>query len=340
VFLPDVPRSPAERQRVRERADAVLAQDPRITAASASILFSPFPQQAVLELGRDHLDVSGMVAFDGKSDVGPSVIDGRKPVAADELVLGPDTLRALGRHIGDHVAAYGLEGTSDDEGTVRRTQARMKIVGTAVVPQAARLGEGAAMTLDGLARLNPRFQDELYFVRVRPGTTTDDVVERFRRAFSADEAETISGFGTGARDPLLDLEAIDAVPTVLTAMTVVLAAIVLAHVFLSIVRARRRDVAILRVLGFSRAQTIRTVAWQSLVYAFVAVALGVPLGVFAGRAAWRVYARDLGVVPEGTTPWRGLVVTVVLALVLTMLLALPAAWRALRTRPAVLLRSE
>jgi ABC-type antimicrobial peptide transport system permease subunit len=139
---------------------------------------------------------------------------------------------------------------------------------------------------------------------------------------------------------LLKLDTIDTAPVALTVMTIALAAIVLGHVFLSSMRARRRDVAVLRVLGFSRGQTIRAVGWQACVYAFVALAIGIPLGLLAGRFAWNVYARDLGVVPEAAMPWIDLGLTVILALALTALAAAPAAWRAVRTRPAVLLRSE
>jgi ABC-type antimicrobial peptide transport system permease subunit len=340
VYLPDVDRTPSEVAQIRERIDAELAGAPNITAASPSLLFSPFPENAVLELGRQHLDVPGMVAFDGRSEVGPSIIDGRKPVAADEIALGPDTLRDLDLDIGDRVDAFGLDGTSDPEEAATPTQARMEIVGTAVVPQAGRLGAGAAMTLDGLARLNPGFRDEFYFVRMRPGTTTAEVVDRFRSVFPADEASDVGAFDTSGSDPLLRLDAIDAIPTLLTLVTIALAAIVLAHVFFSIVRARRRDVAILRVLGFSRAQTRGTIGCQALIYALVAVLIGVPLGVLGGRLAWQAYARDLGVLPEAATPWAFLGLTIVIALVLTLVVAIPEAWRAVRTRPAVLLRSE
>jgi ABC-type lipoprotein release transport system permease subunit len=343
VFVPDVVRSPAERARVRASVDEQLAGDEKIVAASPSVLFSPFPQQRVLELGRQHLDVPGMVAFDGRSDVGPSIIDGRKPVADDEIALGPDTLRDLGLELGDKVDAYGAEGTSDQEEPGRRTHARMEVVGTAVIPQAGQLGEGAALTLDGLAKLNSRAQDQLYFVRVAPGTSAGYVVERFREMFPRAPADQVSVFGSeqaGADDPLLKLDTIDTAPVALTVMTIALAAIVLGHVFLSSMRARRRDVAVLRVLGFSRGQTIRAVGWQACVYAFVALAIGIPLGLLAGRFAWNVYARDLGVVPEAAMPWIDLGLTVILALALTALAAAPAAWHAVRTRPAVLLRSE
>jgi predicted lysophospholipase L1 biosynthesis ABC-type transport system permease subunit len=54
------------------------------------------------------------------------------------------------------------------------------------------------------------------------------------------------------------------------------------------VRRRRRDLAILKILGFRRRQVAGAVAWQATSCTMAALALGLPLGVAAGR-----WARDL-----------------------------------------------
>jgi putative ABC transport system permease protein len=341
VTLPDTQGSPADTADVRARVRAELARDPKIIAASPSVLFSPFPQQVPLEIGPSHLEVTSMIALDGNGAVGPSIIDGRKPIAADEIVLGPDTLRTLGLGIGDHLDVYGYAGSSDQDEPGPQTSARMRIVGTAVLPLANQLGQGAAMTTEGLTRLNPLVADQLYLVRVAAGTRSDEVAERFRRAFPKSQARDVNVIRSeDAPDPLLKLDAIDAVPAAVVGLASATATVVLAHVLLTAIRARRRDFAILRVLGFSRTQTIRVVGWQVSTYVVVAVAIGVPVGVVVGRFVWRAYARGLGVVPESATPWRTLAFTVAAALLAAAFVAAPAAWRAARTRPAVHLRSE
>jgi hypothetical protein len=58
---------------------------------------------------------------------------------------------------------------------------------------------------------------------------------------------------------------------------VVLAVTALVHALMAVTRHRRRDLAILKTIGFTRRQLSRTVAWQSTVIVLVAIAVGVPL---------------------------------------------------------------
>ncbi len=95
-----------------------------------------------------------------------------------------------------------------------------------------------------------------------------------------------------------------------------------------------------RTLGFSRGQTLRTIAWQSTIYAVGALVIGSPLGVVLGRLAWRVYAANLGVVPEAVTPWVAWAGVVAATLALAGLLAIVPALRVARTSPAETLRTE
>ena len=83
---------------------------------------------------------------------------------------------------------------------------------------------------------------------------------------------------------MLNLEQIGSVPALFAVIMGLMAAAVLAHVLAVAARARRRDLAILRALGFSRGQTVRTIAWQSTIYAVGALVIGIPVGVVLGRA--------------------------------------------------------
>ena len=71
------------------------------------------------------------------------------------------------------------------------------------------------------------------------------------------------------------------------------------------VRDRRRDLAILRVMGFRRRQLAATVRWQALGIIAVGVVVGIPLGTIAGRYAWRRFAEGLGLAPGPTCRSRG-----------------------------------
>lgn len=56
-----------------------------------------------------------------------------------------------------------------------------------------------------------------------------------------------------------------------------------AHVLISTSRRSRRDLAILKALGFVRGQVRRAVAWQASTLALVSLVFGLPLGIALGR---------------------------------------------------------
>jgi putative ABC transport system permease protein len=82
------------------------------------------------------------------------------------------------------------------------------------------------------------------------------------------------------------------------------------------------------------------VLWQSAAVAIVGIAVGVPLGIAAGRAIWRAFAVNVGVVPVPVLP--GWLLAVLAAGVLAAALAIAAvpALMAATARPAELLRVE
>ena len=52
------------------------------------------------------------------------------------------------------------------------------------------------------------------------------------------------------------------------------------------VRRRRRDLALLKTLGFTRRQLAATVAAQASIVALLGIVVGVPVGIVAGRSLW------------------------------------------------------
>jgi predicted lysophospholipase L1 biosynthesis ABC-type transport system permease subunit len=114
----------------------------------------------------------------------------------------------------------------------------------------------------------------------------------------------------------------------------------LALTILSLVRRRRGELALLKVVGMTRAQLWAVIAWQTTLTMLIAVVVGGVLGIVGGRLAWRAFAGSLGVVPivEVSVP---VLILGLAALVLAgnLLAALPAAVAA-RTKPAAILRAE
>lgn len=114
----------------------------------------------------------------------------------------------------------------------------------------------------------------------------------------------------------------------------------LAAVVLASVRGRAQELAILRVLGFTRADLRRSVRWQAATLSLTAVAVSVPLGVAAGRVVWQAFADTLGVDPSPTVPAAFVGVLAAGTIVIAVASAMPAAHRAARQPVASALRPE
>jgi ABC-type lipoprotein release transport system permease subunit len=108
----------------------------------------------------------------------------------------------------------------------------------------------------------------------------------------------------------------------------------------SSVRRRRRDLAVLKVLGFVPRQLAAAVAWQASIAAAVGIVVGIPLGIVLGRWLWTLFAQQIGAVPAPTVPAGWIAAVVALALVLANLVAAVPGRRAATTPTALVLRGE
>jgi ABC-type lipoprotein release transport system permease subunit len=267
------------------------------------------------------------VAMDREAPpIGPTVIEGREPLAPDEILLGSNTLRAVQADIGDRVAV-GVGGR----------ERPMQVVGRGVLPVVGDggLGRGAFLTFAGLQSVTPRAERNIALVNLAPGVEpTDALRKRLREEFTE-----------GSEEPprptdLVNFGRVDAMPTVIGALLAVMAAAGLVHALVTAVRRRSRDIALLETLGFVRGQVVATVAWQASTIAVLALIVGVPVGVGAGRWAWGLFADGLGVVDAPIVPLLSLLLVVPGALALANLVAAVPALIASRTRPAAVLRAE
>jgi hypothetical protein len=133
--------------------------------------------------------------------------------------------------------------------------------------------------------------------------------------------------------------AIDGTPAVLAGVLAVLGLGVLAQFTVASARRRRRDYAVLKVLGLRRAQLRAVALWQASAVTVAALVIGLPLGVVAGRWAWQAFAAQAGLSGGAVTPLPVLWL-IPAALAATALVALPAARRVAALPAMVTLRTE
>ncbi len=294
-------------------------------------VFGPIPDDAV-EAIRARPEVAAIAAFsygnvriDGTSiaavgfdqldgTVFPTMIDGRIPQGERDIVLGPLSMKKLGRSIGDRVDV--------ETGHGMRT---MTIVGTATFPAIGNtrtsntgLGTGAAT----VASVFPPSSDPSegrfngVFLRIDPTLDRATATESLRKFF-IEQGCTDSGcfFTDGKPAALNGYESLGAVWLPFAAAVGVLFAISLAHGIVTTTNARRRDLAIMAALGLTRRQAGRVVLWQAATTIGAALTVGVPLGIFSANVLWGIFCGRLGLRPSPSIPVLRLMVLSSLAMV-------------------------
>jgi len=261
-----------------------------------------------------------------KGSVLPRMLDGREPRSAGEIALGRATLRRLGRRLGDAVPVEGPRG--------RRP---LRIVGEVLLPGASSdltMSTGALLTVDGLRAVQPEGWPDQFLVEYAPGADGQAAYASLRRDFGPTVLRAVTP------DEVENLRRVSGLPLLLAGLLAVLGAATLGHLLVTSVRRRRRDLAVLKTLGFVRGQVSATVAWQATTLAVVALLAGLPLGVAAGRWAWVLVNRGLGSPAGPVTPALIVLAVVPATILLANLVAALPARAAAATRPAVVLRSE
>ena len=272
-------------------------------------------------------------------------IAGRLPARPGEIALGSSTMRVVGTHAGAVVPVR----FASPAGHARTVPFR--VVGTAALPTGVGdgevgLGTGALLTLGG------------YEQAVCPhGPANEKCVGSILANTAVLASATQSGSGHVAIEHIISTgqnyvgtpftpttlvnfgEAVD-FPLILGLILAIFGAATLTHLLVVSVGRRRREIGLLKALGFVSRQVGATVYWQATTATLVGLVVGVPVGIALGRVIWRAFALNVGVVPDPVVdPWVivGLGAAV---LVGALLLAIGPAWAAARARPARLLRVE
>ncbi|HEV8223548.1 MAG TPA: FtsX-like permease family protein [Streptosporangiaceae bacterium] len=175
------------------------------------------------------------------------------------------------------------------------------------------------------------------FVRFRPGTGAAGFTTL---ASQVTTAGPYAMDGPPSPVEVINFGQVQNLPLILGGSFGVLALLTITHLLITSVRRRRRDIAVLRAVGFSRQQVRAAVAWQSATLMAVSLAVGIPAGLITGRQIWLLLTRQLGVLPAAAMPAVALALLVVAAVPVAVAIAAWPGEAAARISPALALRAE
>ena len=121
-------------------------------------------------------------------------------------------------------------------------------------------------------------------------------------------------------------------PLILGCVLALFGVATLLHLLVVSVVRRRREMGLLKALGFVNFQVGATVLWQATTIALVGIIVGVPLGIVIGRVVWNAFATNLGAVPVAAVPGVTIAVLAVGVIVVANLLAFIPAVTSARPR--------
>ena len=298
--------------------------------------------------------------------VTPPMLSGHPLEAPNQIVLGAATLAQLHKQVGDTVvASYGAPA----DAPVYIPPTRLVIAGTATLPAigAAQdlhtsMGTGAILLVGTEPPAFRKFLHSPYralngpqtvLIRLRAGVAPAAGLASLQRiAQTAREILAALPRKAGAAGGSIEVlpvqypaeienyRTIGALPALLAAGLAVGAVIALGLTITASVRRRRRELALLKVLGFTQRQLAACIAWQATLAAAIGVIAGIPLGITLGRWLWILFASEIYAVPEPTVPPLSLALVGLGALVLANVVAAVPGRYAARTPTALVLRAE
>ena len=259
---------------------------------------------------------------------------GRAPRSGDEVAMDRSTAKREDLALGDTVYVQG-----------DAPKKAYEIVGITRIAGVDSFGGAtiALLTLPEAQRATGKLDkyDEIK-VAARPGVAADELARRIDAALpasvdvrtGADEAQSQS------EDISEDLGFLTTALLAFAGISLFVGAFLIFNTFSITVAQRMRELALLRTLGATRGQVLRSVLGEGLVIGLAGSVIGVGLGVLAA-AGIRALFKAIGVeMPSNgsVVETRTVVVSLVVGTLVTLVSALAPALRAMRVPPVAALR--
>jgi len=299
-----------------------------------------------LEVSVDNVPVGAVAGTAVRGPLLLSSVRGHAPGGDGQIGLGSTTMRQVGADLGSvvHVTVPSPSGAKRTTAFRVVSQISFPVLGGSVG-----LGTGAALTQaayeDAACPPGPssaacRQAFSSYptnggmLVSVVPGQRGRAAIGRYLDDYRAITALPITptslvNFGEAVNFPLI-----------FGAVLALSGAATLIHLLVVSVSRRRREIGLLKALGFVNGQIASAVIWQATTLASIGIVVGTPIGIVIGQAVWRAFANNLGVFPISVVQVWLLAALVAGVFVVANLLAVAPALVATRARAGELLRTQ
>ncbi len=254
------------------------------------------------------------------------VVEGRMPETPLEALAGWGVLRSGDIRIGDAVAVQ-LDGTLA-EGEVDAGAATFEVI---IVGRHGELDNSG----DVLVVSMPTYVDAVGDARQRWNVSGDGSVDRAELARRIERSFDGRALVQPATEAAGQLRPFRLVLAVLVGLVAAVAAANLGATLVAGARERRRELGVVRALGFSPGELRQQAASGGVVLGLIGVAIGIPAGLFASTRVVATAADQIGLGPGLLSPSAvaPALITSLLGVVLAALVAV-AATRSLRSVPA------
>jgi len=268
--------------------------------------------------------IFGIIYDDEIDKVGLRVLEGRHPVFEDEISLGMTSSIELGKGIGDTLELF-LEGQLVSYNI------------TGIYQSLNNLSRGFYIRLEGITEINPLFQLRGYEIILKKGIDISDYKDELTQDYG-------SSFRiVETREQLGQLKAIVVgIQDVMTLVFLMFIGVLFVTVFndtvLSI-REGQRNLGIFKAIGFTPKQLQLSLIVKSLIIAFFALIVGVPLSLYIIPNSLNLLTTASGL---SEFPYVFTLHYTILAIPFILIITVGSVWaasrRLLKIRPRILVR--
>ncbi|MBC9716570.1 ABC transporter permease [Streptomyces sp. TRM66268-LWL] len=229
---------------------------------------------------------------DGK-DLQYPLVQGRGPAASDEIALAASTAKKAGYRVGDTVR-FATDGPALTK----------KLVGL-VDTDDPRVDAGSLALFDTATAqklfVAPGHYDEIA-VKAKPGTDQQQLTAAVQKALPEEGASATSGAALASQQSrMLDdmTGSLTKALLVFAGIALFVGAFIIANTFTMLIAQRTREIALLRAVGASRKQVVRSVLAEAALLGLLASAAGFVLGLGIASVMTPLLNSTDAALPEG-----------------------------------------